>query len=52
LGLLQLRHQLRGGIEVDLRSDEVLIDVIRGVDVGVRVAVHERTPRTPYSSNI
>ena len=50
--MLQLRHEFRGGIEVDLHSDEVLIDVIRGVDVAVRVAVHERTPRTLYSSNI
>ena len=40
---MQLRDQLRGSIEVGLRSDEVLIDVIRGV--GVRVAVNERTPR-------
>ena len=52
LGLLQLRDHLRGSIEVDLHSDEVLIDVIRGVDVGGRVAVHEVTTRTPHCPHI
>jgi len=41
LGLVAAARPASGKHRSRLHSDEVLIDVIRGVDVGVRVAVHE-----------